>query len=151
MSHSPGRPTEKVEINFKRPFDALDKIKNFCSNPIVKANVISFANALLSLTGVCESKSCQTDIERDTSENVINSISEQTQHMANYEKSFLLSIIWKQMHEIDQVKLLLMFYNELSFEGQCDLFALLGKQLNCELYEATKCSDNGAAKLNLEN
>ena len=151
MSHSPGRPTEKVEINFKRPFDALDKIKNFCSNPIVKANVISFANALLSLTGVCESKSCQTDIERDTSENVINSISEQTQHMANYEKSFLLSIIWKQMHEIDQVKLLLMFYTELSFEGQCDLFALLGKQLNCELYEATKCSDNGAAKLNLEN
>ena len=74
--------------------------------------------------------------ERDT--NVVNAISEQTKNMASYEKSLLVSIIWKEIHEIDQVKLSLMFYNELSFEGQCDLFTFLRKELNGVLYNASK-------------
>ena len=158
---SPGRPIVKFEINFNRPLASLDKIKNICSNPSIKSNVENFAKALLNHVGDYESKSCQTVIdsssmldmigERDTKENVINAISEQTKNMASYEKSFLLSIIWKQIHEIDQVKLSLMFYNELSFEGQCDLFTLLGKELNEVLYNASKQSQISSTELNLEN
>ena len=139
----------------------MDKIKNICSNPSIKSNVENFAKALLNHVGDYESKSCQTVIdsssmldmigERDTKENVINAISEQTKNMASYEKSFLVSIIWKQIHEIDQVKLSLMFYNELSFEGQCDLFTLLGKELNEVLYNASKQSQISSTELNLEN
>ena len=87
--------------------------------------------------------------ERDTKENVVNAISEQTKNMASHEKSFLVFIIWKQIH--DQVKLSLMFYNELSFEGQCDLFTLLGKELNGVLYNASKQSQISSTGLNLES
>ena len=158
---SPGRPIVKFEINFNRPLAYLDKIKNICSNQSIKNNVKNFAKALLIHVGDYESKSCQTATdssslldmigERDTKENVINAISEQTKNMASYEKSFLVSIIWKQIHEIDQVKLSLMFYNELSFEGQCDLFTLLGKELNGVLYNASKQSQISSTELNLES
>ena len=95
-----------------------------CSNPLLKANVITFATALLSLARCSESKSCQTETEakhlmdviyeRDSAENFIESVRDCSEKMVNYEKSFLIALLWEQMMEKDRVKLLLKFYNDLS-------------------------------------
>ena len=45
----------------------------------------------------------------------------------------------------------MIFFNDLSFEGQCDLFTLLGKELNEVLYNASKQSQISSTVLNLEN
>ena len=138
----------KIEINFNRPLESIDKIIGMCQNPMVKKNVLSFATALSNALVGSESKSCQTMTDSTT---MIENICEQTQDMASYEKSYLLSLFWKQIHEIDQVKLVLLFFNELTFEGQCDLFTLLGNELNKDVYEATKSSDVNIGELDLES
>ena len=87
---SPGRPNIKLEINFRNPLESLDKISNMCSNSFIRANVISFARALLTIAGgsESESKSCQTDIdannligcayEKDSAENFIEAVCDVT-------------------------------------------------------------------------
>ena len=114
-----------------------------CSNPLLKANVITFATALLSLARCSESKSCQTETEakhlmdviyeRDSAENFIESVRDCSEKMVNYEKSFLIALLWEQIVEKDWVKLVLKFYNDLSLERQSDLFSLLGNLLNEDL------------------
>ena len=142
-----GRRPVKIEINFNRPLESLDQIMEMCTNPMVKKNVITFATSLINSIVGSESIGCQTNTDASS---MIDNICDQTQDMAGYEKSFLLSMVWKQIHEIDQVKMMFMFFNELSCEGQCDLFTLLGKELNKDIYEATKSSEI-VGKLDLES
>ena len=54
------------------------------------------------------------------------------------------------MEERDQVKHMLMFYYDLSFEGQSDLFSFLGNSLNEDLYKSSKQSGIIGKDLNLE-
>ena len=128
---SPGRPVVKLEINFTNPLLALDKIEKMCSNPGIQSNIITFATALLTVAGGNESKTCQTETEanslmgviyeRDSAENFVEAVCDNAENMVNFEKSFLISLLWKQMEERDQVKLMFKFYNDLSLEGQSEL------------------------------
>ena len=89
--------------------------------------------------------------EQDTAENFIESVCNITQNMVNFENSYLTSLLWKQMEEKDKVKLMLMFYCDLSIEGQSDLFSFLGNALNDDLYKESTKSDISAQDLNLED
>ena len=123
----PGRPIVKLEINFKNPLESLNDIEKMFSYPAIRANVVLFATSILKIAGGNPSKGCQTDIdanslmnviyEQDTAENFIESVCNITQNMVNFEKSYLTSLLWKQMEEKDKVKLMLMFYCDLSIEG----------------------------------
>ena len=136
----PGRPQIKLEINFQNPLQSLNDIENICKNKIMRANVVTFARALLSLAGENQTKSCQTDFdskslmnevfEKNTAENTIESICDKSQKMVNYERSFLITKLLKQINEKDKVKLLFMFYCDLSKDGQSDIFSFLGNSLN---------------------
>ena len=56
---TPGRPQIKLEINFQNPLQSLNDIENICKNKIMRANVVKFARALLSLAAENQTKSCQ--------------------------------------------------------------------------------------------
>ena len=73
--------------------------------------------------------------------------------MVRFERSYLTSLIFAQIVEKDQVKLILKFYEELSFDAQCVFFALLGTSLNEDLYKykLSKLSDVNCKDLNLED
>ena len=132
-----------------------------CSNYFIRANVISFATALLTIAGGSESKSCQTDIdannligcayEKDSAENFIEAVCDVTKDMVNYDKFFLISLLWNQMEDKDQVKMLFKFYSDINIQGQCDIFALLQSALNEDLYIASKQKDKNDRDLNLED
>ena len=89
--------------------------------------------------------------ERNSAENFIEAVCDNTTNMVNFEKSFLISLLWKQVEERDQVKLMLKFYNDLSLEGQSDLFSFLGNALNEDLYKSSKQGGIIGKDLNLED
>ena len=60
----PGRPQIKLEINFQNPLQSLNDIENICKNKIMRANVVTFARALLSLAGENQTKSTSTSMSQ---------------------------------------------------------------------------------------
>ena len=83
----PGRPSFKVEINFRNPLKEMNEIKKFCEYKESK-------------------KSTQTEKEP------IQTAMEATESMTGCEKSFLFSNIWTKINLEDQVKMLFLFYND---------------------------------------
>ena len=56
----PGRPSFKLEINFKDPLKYLEEIKTFCKSDPVKENVKQLAQALVALTSETVNTATQT-------------------------------------------------------------------------------------------
>ena len=70
--------------------------------------------------------------------NVVEKISEDAAQLCSYERSFLLSNIWLQIHEDDQIKVFFLLYQEMNKIQQSKVFALLGNSLNTVVLEASQ-------------
>ena len=84
---------------------------------------------------VCEiaftDKSKHSSQTKDLSE----AVCELPKSVSSYDISFMISNLWSQIDEDDQVKMIFFFYNNLKYDGQCDVFSLLGNLLNQDDYE----------------
>ena len=47
----------------------------------------------------------------------------------------MISNLWSQIDEDDQVKMIFFFYINQKYDGQCDVFSHLGNLLNQDVYE----------------
>ena len=63
----------------------------------------------------------------------------------------ITSSLLTRLVDKDKLKLLIMSFNELNYEEQCDFFAFQGHSLNQELYAASKEGDKHAYELNLND
>ena len=83
-----GRPSVKVEINFKNPQNSIDQIEYLCKNEVLKENVRIFAKALLNLTDETVGEGTQTE----ATENFIDEIFfENLKAKSNEEQSHIIS------------------------------------------------------------
>ena len=158
---SKGRPATRIEIDLSDPSDSLEKIKYACTNQTIKKNILLFASQLLDICGGgSDSRSSQTEFatksliyvafHEDKVETFIDSVYDISKEMASYERSYMISLLISQMDEKDQVKMLFKFYEDLSLEGQSDMFGFLGISLNRELFNASKACNAISKDLNLE-
>ena len=155
---SKGRPATIIEIDLSDPSDSLEKIKYACTNQTIKKNILLFASQLLDGS---DSRSSQTEFatksliyvafHEDKVETFIDSVYDISKEMASYERSYMISLLISQMDEKDQVKMLFKFYEDLSLEGQSDMFGFLGISLNRELFNASKACNAISKDLNLED
>ena len=111
----PGRPSFKLEINFKDPLKYLEEIKSFCKSDPVKKNVKQFAQALVALTAETVNTATQTvsdnvshtgtqtknnpldavsSIAEEEECTIVQAISQVTEQLCSYERSFLVSNMW---------------------------------------------------------
>ena len=65
--------------------------------------------------------------------------------------TFLMSTMWEQMEQATQLKLMMMFYNDLTFNEQSDYFAFLGHCLNKDIYEAFTNNGKTSSDLNFDD
>ena len=130
----PGRPTVKVEINFNNPLESISEIEKLCKVDKMRANIITFATALLGLADVSlDPDFLVTNVfDKNPTEQFIDSVCQVSDKMVNYEKSLLIYNLWVQIEETDKCKLLYLMYNNTNYEGQCDLFSFLQSSLNEE-------------------
>ena len=137
----PGRPRTKIEINFNNPLEHLAEIETMCRHTNIKTNIKMFAEALLKITTEAVSSSVQTTdevLEGLEKCSVVEKISEAAAQLCSYERSFLLSNIWLQIHEDDQIKVFFLLYQEMNKIQQSKVFALLGNSLNTVVFEASQ-------------
>ena len=155
----PGRRSVKVEINFNNPQKLLEQIKHICtfSNTRIKKNIRLFAKNILDITTNHENKSVQTK-KTDFTDQIIQTdydipaiFLECLENMNGEDHSYFISSVWMKMEDSDKVKLLMLLYDELGFNEQCDLLAFQGYSLNKEIYEASKQNDKAAYNLNLND
>ena len=144
-SHGPGRPCVKIDINFHDPLKSIDQIKSICKNNKVKENVHEFAKALLNSTEIKESNSTQTDMDG------IDYFNDVLENTSGDDLSYLMSTLWMQFEQDTKLKLMMMFYSDLSFNEQSDLFAFLGHSLNKDMYAASTKNDKKSFDLNFDD
>ena len=105
----------------------------------MKKNVKQFAQALVALTSDSVTTATQTvsdnisntgtqtknnpldavfSIAEEEECTIVQTISQVTEQLCSYERSFLVSNMWTQIHPEDQIKLLFLFYNEMVVEHQ---------------------------------
>ena len=83
-----GRPSYKVEVSLTNPLKSLQQIRKCCEkNEKIRLNVKTFAELLISLTVITDSKSTQTDNDETS---LIQNICELSENFTSYEKSFLV-------------------------------------------------------------
>ena len=149
----------------------LEEIKTFCKSDPVKENVKQFAQALFALTSETVTTATQTvsdnishtgtqtknnpldavsSIAKEKECTIVQAISQVTEQLCSYKRSFLVSNMWTQIHPEDQIKLLFLFYNEMVVEHQSKLFALLGNSLNSLIYKASKENEKFAKDFDIE-
>ena len=137
----------------------LEQIKHICtfSNTRIKKNIRLFAKNILDLTTNHADKSVQTK-KSDFTDQIIQTdydipaiFLEGLENMNGEDHSYFISSVWMKMVDSDKVKLLMLPYDELGFNEQCDLLAFQGYSLNKEIYEASKQNDKAAYNLNLNN
>jgi hypothetical protein len=51
--------------------------------------------------------------------------------------TYRMSTMWEQIKQDTKLKLIMMFYSDLTFNEQSDFFAFLGHCLNKDIYEAS--------------
>ena len=144
LSHGPGRPQCRItmEVNFNNPQKAIDQIKLICRSQANKEKVKFFAKALLDLIeNENVEKSSQTENEKvekssQTDMDISEFISEVTKNASSDDLAYLISSMWKHIYMVDKMKLMMMFFNELSFDGQVNIFAFLGNCLNEDMFKA---------------
>ena len=159
LSHGPGRPQCRItmEVNFNNPQKAIDQIKLICRSQANKEKVKFFAKALLDLIeNENVEKSSQTENEKvekssQTDMDISEFISEVTKNASSDDLAYLISSMWIHIYMVDKVKLMMMFFNELSFDRQVDFFAFLGHCLNEDMYKASIQNDKTSSDLNLDD
>ena len=107
-----GRPSYKVEINFRNPLAEIETIKDFCSQEDLKANVRIFATNLFNISSGYKEECSQTENKP------IEVANEATVRLERWKLICLFSNIWSQIAPQDQVKMLFLFYNDLEFSHQ---------------------------------
>ena len=123
-----GRPSVKLLVNFIDPLQHCEEIKEMSRNPTKRQNVTLFAKSLLQISQSTETSSSQT---KDLSE----AVCELPKSVSSYDILFMISNLWSQIDDDDQVKMILFFCNNFKYDGQCDVFSLLGNLLNQDVYE----------------
>ena len=100
----PGRPTVQIEINFNYPLESIAEIEKLCKVDKMKANIITFATALLGLADVSlDPDFLVTNVfDKNPTEQFIDSVCQVSDKMVNYEKSLLISNLWVQIEETDK-------------------------------------------------
>ena len=144
----PGRPSFKIEINFRNPQKSINQIEEMCSNDVIKENIRQFAMNLLRITDDVIDNSTQTE----TSGNYVNEMFfKNIQDKTQEEQSYYLSSFLVSLDDTEKLKILMMFYEELEFNDQCSLLAFIGDSLNQSIYEASSKNIKPASTLNLDD
>ena len=65
--------------------------------------------------------------------------------------TYLMSTMWGKIEQDTKLKLLLMFYSDLTFNKQSEFFAFLGHCLNKDIYEASTNNGKKSSNLNFDN
>ena len=115
FNSGPGRPCVKIDINFNDPLKPIDQIKSICKNSKVKQNVQEFATALLKLKDTNESSSTQTDTDG------MDYFSDVLENTSGDDLTYM-STMWEQIEQDTKLKLMIMFYSDLTFNEQSDYF-----------------------------
>lgn len=123
--HGPGRPSFKIDIDFKNLQKSINQIKGMCSNDDIKENIRLLARDVLMITDDVLDRSTQT------SDNFVDEMFfKNIQFKSQEEQSFHLSSFLMILDETEKLKILMMFYEELAFNDQCALLAFIGDSLN---------------------
>ena len=110
-NHGPGRPSLKVEVNFRNPQKSFDQIGLLCKNEKIKENTLLFAKSLLELTeNVGNNQSSQTDSDFG---HIFNDFIEQA---PNEELLYMTSSLLTRLVNKDRLKLLMMSFSQLDYE-----------------------------------
>ena len=128
----PGRPRCVVEINFTRPNECLDLLRQISSSSnALRENMKQFAHSILEIVSEVRDEGCQTDEISNSSMTYF------LKNKSDFQKSFFISNLWTDITNEDQTKLMFMFYSNMNINQQCDLFSFLGNSLNEIVYNAT--------------
>ena len=105
-----GRPTNKIEINFSQPQISLNQIQIICKNKTIKENVRIFAKALTELTE--EAK----EVETQTESTFVNDMFlDELKSKSAEEQGYVICSIMNEMNNIEKLKIIMIFYDELYF------------------------------------
>ena len=106
---------------------------------------LEFAKALLKLTEDNESSSTQTDMDG------MDFFPDVLENTSGDDLTYLMSTMWEQIEQDTKVKLMMMFYSDLTFNELSDFFAFLGHCLNKDIYEASTSGGKKASDLNFDD
>ena len=132
----PGRPKTKFEFDLLDPEESLRVLEKNVKQEKFKATVEVFGKRIL--RNVTEPSSIGTQTQPD-----IDSICEIVKDFDEFEKCFLMANIMSQLSNEEKVNSIFLLYNDLEYEQQCDMFALLGNSLNQEIYETSTMKSSG--------
>ena len=132
----PGRPKTKFEFDLLDPEESLRVLEKNVKQEKFKATLEVFGKGIL--RNVTEPSSIGTQTQPD-----IDSICEIVKDFDEFEKCFLMANIMSQLSNEEKVNSIFLLYNDLEYEQQCDMFALLGNSLNQEIYETSTMKSSG--------
>ena len=89
----------------------------------------------MKLNDTNESSSTQTDMDG------MDYFSDVLENTSGDDLTYFMSTMWEQIEQDTKLKLMMMFYSDLTFNEQSDFFAFLGHCLNKDIYEAS--TNNG--------
>ena len=145
LQAGPGRPSFKIEIDFNNPQSSIDQIRLICNHRHIKDKVHKVAKALL------ESSTEVKDAGSQANFDISDIMSEISENGSSEEISYLISTLWTETEISDKVKLMMIFYDQLSLDGQEDFFAYLGNCLNDDMYKASTTTGRNLSDMNLED
>ena len=139
-----GRPSHRFEINFREPLENIERIKASCRYENLRANIKLFSKEILDF---CDKDNKETKAMQTEIRDIISEILENSSHNLPY----VVSNLWLNLKSNDKLKLLMMFFNDLEFEDQCDFFGFLGHSLNDIVYNAMKSDQKNHSNITFDD